>query len=165
MEQQGRCVHCRTDISVPDSYADGDHIKCGACGTQHRIIRTGTQLRLVIADIGPLKEELHAQQARIARVENELGAARGSLGLGVNGLGIGVIYVLVQVAWDQEDLTRGLILNAVFIAVASGIALELANFLFLAKRKLINQLNGELQTMREETKELQRKIRESGLRR
>jgi hypothetical protein len=53
----------------------------------------------------------------------------------------------------------------VFIAVASGIALELANFLFLAKRKLINQLNGELQTMREETKELQRKIRESGLRR
>jgi predicted membrane protein len=165
MEQKGRCVHCRSDMTVPDSYADGDHIKCGACATQHRILRTGSQLRLVIADVGPLREELLALQQRIARLDNELHAARGSFGLGVNGLGIAVIYVLVQVAWDQEDLTQRLLINAALIALGSGIFLELANFLFLSKRKLINQLSGELQLMRDETKELQRKIREGGLRR
>lgn len=165
MEQKGRCVHCRTDITVPDSYADGDHIKCGACGTLHRVIRGQTQLRLVVSDVAPLREELRAQQQRIARVENELQAARGSLGIGVNGLGLGLIYVLVQVAWEEQDLTQGLLITAAAIGVGSGLLLELANFLFLSKRKLINQLSDELTLMRGETKELQRKIREGSLRR
>ena len=136
MEQKGRCVHCRTDVSVPDSYADGDHIKCGACGTQHRVLRTGPQVRLVISDVGPLREELRAHQQRIARLENELGAARGSFGIGVNGFGLGIIYLLVQVAWEQQDLTQPLVINAVLIGLGTGILLELANFLFLSKRKL-----------------------------
>ena len=165
MEQKGRCVHCRTDITVPDSYADGDHIKCGACGTQHRLVRTGTNMRLVIADVAPLREELHSNQQRILRLENELAAARGSLGIGANGLGIGVIYILARVAWEDQDLTRELLINAAGIAAATGIALELANFLFLAKRKLLNQISTELRLIRDETKELQRKIREAGLRR
>ena len=164
MEQKGRCVHCHSDVSVPGSYADGDHIKCGACGTQHRVLRTPA-VRLVIADVAPLREELRVLQQRIVKLENELRTARGSLGIGVNGLGVGLIYVLWQVGLQEALLGQDLILTAVFIGVAAGIALELANFLFLSKRKLINQLSGELQVMRDETKELQRKIREGSLRR
>jgi len=165
MEQKGRCVHCRTEIAVPDSYADGDHIKCGACDTQHRIIRSAGALRLVIADVAPLKEEVYANQQRLARLENELQGARGSLGIGVNGLGVGVIYILWRIVSHEEDLSRGLLITAAGVAVGTGLLLELANFLFLAKRKLINQLNGEIQLIRDETKELQRKIRESSVRR
>jgi hypothetical protein len=164
MDQKGRCVHCHSDINVPDTYADGDHIKCGSCGTQHRIFRT-PGLRLVIADVAPLREELRDLQARITKIENELRTARGSLGIGVNGLGFGVIYVLYQIGLNEAILNQSLIVAAAGIAAASGIALELANFLFLSKRKLIDQLSGELETMREETKELQRKIREGSLRR
>ena len=164
MEQKGRCVHCRTEISVPDSYADGDHIKCGACGTQHRLIRSAGALRLVIADVAPLREEVHANEQRLARLENELGAARGSLGIGVNGLGIGVIYVLWKLVREEQDLTQGLIITAAAIGVACGLLFELANFLFLAKRKLLNQLNGEIEALRVETTELQRKIREASVR-
>jgi hypothetical protein len=165
MEQKGRCVHCRTDITVPDSYADGDHIKCGACGTQHRVVRSTGVLRLVIADVAPLREELRANEQRIARLENELGAARGSLGIGVNGLGVGVIYVLWQLVSKEADLTTELIITAAGIAVGTGLVFELANFLFLAKRKLLNQLNTDIRLIRDESKELQRKIREASTRR
>jgi uncharacterized membrane protein (DUF106 family) len=55
--------------------------------------------------------------------------------------------------------------NAVVISVVCGLALELANFLFLSKRKLMNQLAEEIEQMSAETKELQRKIREASLRR
>ena len=35
--QKARCVHCREDVTVPDHYAHGDHVKCGACGTKHKV--------------------------------------------------------------------------------------------------------------------------------
>ena len=127
--------------------------------------RTIGELRASGYRIRSVREEMRANQQRMARIENELHAARGSLGIGINGLGLGVIYLLVQIGWDEQDLSRGLVVNAVLIGVVSGVLLELANFLFLSKRKLINQLQGELQLMRDETKELQRKIREGSSRR
>jgi hypothetical protein len=163
MEAKARCVHCRTDVIVPASYADGDHIKCGACGTQHRVVRTNVAVRLVIADVAPLREALTEHQHRIESLENQLQSARGSLGLGANGFGIGVIYVLLKIAWEDQPFSRELVVNAVVLSLMVGFALELANYLFLAKRRLINQLNTELTVMREETKELQKKIREANL--
>jgi hypothetical protein len=165
MEPKARCVNCRTDIDVPASYTDGDHIKCGACGMQHRVLRTNGMLRLVVADVAPLREALRTNEQRIERLENELHAARGSFGIGANAFGLGVIYLLIKVAWDDLLLSRALIVNAVVISVVCGLALELANFLFLSKRKLMNQLAEEIEQMSAETKELQRKIREASLRR
>ena len=165
MERKVHCVHCRTDVSVPDSYADGDHIKCGACGMQHRVLRTNGSLRLVLADVGPLREALHSNQQRIERLQNELHAARGSFGIGVNGLGAGVIYIVSKVALDDELWSRALAINAIVISLVCGAVFELANFLFLSKGKLIAQLGEEIELMTAETRELERKIREASLRR
>ena len=165
MQQKARCVHCRTDINVPATYADGDHIKCGACGTQHRIMRTNGALRLVVADVGPLRDALRDHETRIENLERDLARARGSLGLGANGIGAGVIYVLYKIGMDEQPLTREVIVNGVVIGLLVGFLLELCNYLFLAKRKLINTLSRELAVMRDEAKELQRKIREAGVRR
>ena len=66
----------RSDITVPDTYAQGDFIKCGGCATQHKIIR-GDNLRLVLADTGPMKESLRQNRALIERLEKDLAAARG----------------------------------------------------------------------------------------
>ena len=165
MQQKARCVHCRTDVVVPDSYADGDHIKCGACGTQHRVIRSTGATRLVIADVAPLREALRDHEARIENLERELAVARGSLGLGANGLGIGVIYLVAKIGWHEATLDRALVINAVVIGLAAGFFLELCNYLFLSKRKAINSLTRELTQMTDEAKELQRKIREASIRR
>ena len=43
------------------------------------------------------------------------------MGIGVNGLGIGVIYLLVQVAWEEEALTTALLVNAAVIAAGTGL--------------------------------------------
>jgi hypothetical protein len=165
MESKARCVNCRTDIDVLATYADGDHIKCGACGMQHRVLRTNGALRLVVADVAPLRDQVRQNEQRIERLENELRAARGSIGIGANGIGVGVIYLLVKLAWDEQLLTRELIVNALLIALLCGVALELANFMFLSKRRLMDQLSEEIEIMTNETKELQRKIREGSLRR
>ena len=106
MEPKARCVNCRTDIDVPASYTDGDHIKCGACGMQHRVQRTNGMLRLVVADVAPLREALRTNEQRLERLANELHAARGSFGIGANGMGVGVIYLLIKVAWDDLLLSR-----------------------------------------------------------
>jgi hypothetical protein len=161
MEATAPCVHCRTNVTVPTSYTDGDHIKCGACNTQHRVVRGNGSLRLVIADIAPLREALRVHNQRIESLENQLQAARGSFGIGANGFGVGVIYVLLKVAWEEQPLTREIIVNAVVIALLTGFVLELANFLFLSKRRLMNQLSEELETMRHEAKDLQKKIRDA----
>jgi len=165
MQQKARCVHCRTDVVVPESYADGDHIKCGACGTQHRVFRTNGTVRLVIADVAPLREALRYHEARIGSLERDLARARGSLGLGANGLGEGVIYVLYKIGKEELPLTRDVIVNGIVIGLLVGFVLELCNYLFLAKRRTINTLSGELTVMRDEAKELQRKIREAAIRR
>src|SRR5258708_26206132 len=91
---KAKCVHCRSDILVPDSYAHGDHLKCGACGTQHKVSR-GEALRLVIADATPLQNALGANEQMVERLEAGLPAARRSLGVGGHRLGAGVVFALL----------------------------------------------------------------------
>lgn len=159
--QRGRCVHCRAEISVPDAYAHGDHIKCGSCGTKHKVSR-GETLRLVLADVAPLREALADNVRLVERLEDEIRGARRSLGIGINGLGIGVLYAIVQVGVNDTPISRSLGWEAFGIALAVGIGLELANHLFLAKRQRIQRLSADLQEARDAGRHLQKVIREAG---
>jgi DNA-directed RNA polymerase subunit RPC12/RpoP len=159
---KGRCVFCRADVLVPESYHHGDHVKCGQCGTRHKVARGEREgVRLVLADIAPLREALHANQSMIGRLEDELRGARHSVGLGANGLGIGVAYFIWQVALHDMPMTTDLILRAVMVAVASGIVLELLNYVALAKRKHIRRISHDLDEARAEGRALQQKIRDA----
>jgi hypothetical protein len=146
---------------VPDSYAHGDHIKCGACGTRHKVQR-GDVLRLVLADVTPLKEGLKANEVMISRLEDELRGARASFGVGVNGFGIGLAYAIWQVGFRGHMIGSELAIKALGVALVSGIALEAANYLFLAKRQRMTRLSAEIEEAREEGRRLQQKIREAG---
>jgi hypothetical protein len=55
-----------------------------------------------------------------------------------------------------------LVLRTVGVALVSGIALEAANYLFLAKRQRMTRLAAEIEEAREEGRRLQQKIREAG---
>jgi uncharacterized membrane protein len=158
-----RCISCRSEVSVPDSYADGAQISCGTCSTQLRIVRTGG-LRLVIADPLALRETLRQVKLDISQANRELQAARASWGIGVNGLGIGVLYVIAKVALEERPLNQGLIVEAVVLSVIVGILLELVNSLFLAKRQTVSRLTEQIRLATAEQKELERKIRESSRR-
>jgi hypothetical protein len=159
--QKGRCVHCRSDIAVPVTYAHGDFIKCGTCGTQHKVIR-GEGLRLVIADVTPLKEALRSNDAMVERLRDELKGARRSFGIGANGIGIGVAYAIYLVAFKEHALEMELATKAVMAMVGSGILLELLNYFFLAKRQRVKRLQDEIDEAEAQSDELQQKIRESG---
>ena len=154
------CSYCRSEIAVPAQYAHGDHIKCGSCGTKHKVVR-GDRLRLVLADAAPLRDALVQNDQLVARLEAELSHARGSFGLGANGLGIAVAFALYQVAVKEAALGKALLMEAVGVAVVSGILLETANYLFLAKRHLMTRLSGELEEARAEGVRLRQKIREA----
>jgi len=159
---KGRCVHCRADILVPDTYQHGDHVKCGQCGTRHKVSRGEREgVRLVLADVGPLRDALKANQSQVGRLEDELRGARHSMGLGANGLGIGVVYVIWQVALKDQPVSTGLLWQAVMVGLAAGIALELLNYVALAKRKAITRISHDLDEAREEGRALQQKIREA----
>ena len=158
--QRVRCINCRTDISVPSTYAHGDHIKCGSCGTKHKVVR-GDALRLVLADVGPLKDALHANKQLIERLEAELYAARASYGIGVNGVGLGVAYLLWQVGLEGRMLAQDLFIETVGVAAASGVALEVANYLFLAKRHKMRRLASEIAEASQDGRALEQKIREA----
>jgi hypothetical protein len=157
---KGRCLNCRSEVAVPDTYAHGDHIKCGACGTRHKVLR-GDVLRLVLADVGPLRDALHANQQLVGRLQDELRGARASFGIGANGVGIGVAFLIWEIAFKQRTIELGLIWEAVGVAVLSGLALELANFLFLAKRRRIARLSEEIEEAREEGRRIDQKIRDA----
>ena len=159
-----RCISCRSEVSVPDSYADGAQINCGSCAVQLRIVRSGGGLSLVIADPLALRETLRQVKLDIAQANRELQAARASWGIGVNGFGIGVLYVVARVALDERPLNRGLIVEAVVLSVIVGVVLELVNTLFLAKRQTISRLTEQIARAVAEQKELERKIRESSRR-
>ncbi|HRB12932.1 MAG TPA: hypothetical protein PKU70_07955 [Vicinamibacteria bacterium] len=159
-----RCVSCRSEVSVPDSYADGAQISCGSCAVQLRIVRSGGGLSLVIADPLALRETLRQVKLDIAQANRELQEARASWGIGVNGFGIGVLYVVARVALDERPLNRGLIIEAVVLSVIVGVVLELVNTLFLAKRQTISRLTEQIARAVSEQKELERKIRESSRR-
>jgi hypothetical protein len=159
--QRARCLHCRAEVAVPDSYAHGDHIKCGNCGTKHKVSR-GDTLRLVLADVAPLREALADNVRLIERLEDEIQGARRSLGIGVNGLGIGVLYAIVQIGVNGTPISRELAWQSLGIAVLVGVGLELANHLFLAKRQRIQRLSADLQEARDAGRHLQKVIREAG---
>ncbi len=158
--QRVRCVNCRTEISVPDSYAHGDHIKCGSCGTKHKVSR-GDLLRLVLADVAPLKEALANNRAMLERLDAELSAARASLGIGVNGVGLGLAYLLWQVGFLDRLLAREVFVETLGVAVGTGVTLELANYLFLAKRQKMSRLSAEIAETRQDGRQLEHKIREA----
>jgi len=155
-----RCVSCRADIDVPDHYAHGDHIKCGACGTKHKVAR-GDRLRLVLADLGPVKDALAQNQQMVRRLEAELADARGSFGIGANGLGVGVAYAVYQIAMEGAHLNAQLLVGAILVALVSGLLLEGANWAFLAKRQRIARLTGELDEARQEGGRLRQLLREA----
>lgn len=155
-----RCVNCRSEVTVPERYAHGDHIKCGTCGTQHKVLR-GDVLRLVVADVAPLKDALRENERLIERLEDELRGARRSVGIGSNGVGIGVAYALWQVALQEQALDSGLLIRTLVVAVVSGAALELANLLFFAKRQRIRRLTAEIDEARGDGRLIQQKIREA----
>lgn len=158
--QKARCVHCREEVSVSDRYAHGDHIKCGACGTKHKVVR-GDRLRLVIADVSPLRDTLGQNQQLVTRLEAELSHARASFGIGVNGVGIGVIFALYQVGMKGAPLSAGLLANTIAVALVSGLLLEAANWSFLAKRGAITRISRELEEARAEGQRLRQQIREA----
>jgi len=159
---KGRCVHCRADILVPDTYHHGDHVKCGQCGTRHKVTRGEREgVRLVLADVGPLRDALKANQSLIGRLEDELRGARHSIGLGANGLGIGVVYLIWQLALKDQPMSTDLVWQAVMVGLATGVALELLNYVALAKRKAISRITHDLDEARAEGSALQQKIRES----
>ena len=157
---KARCVSCREEIAVAERYAHGDHIKCGVCGTKHKVVR-GDRLRLVIADAGPLRDALAQNERLVERLEAELAHARASLGIGANGFGIGLIYALYQLGVNGAPLSRGLLWTAFGVALVSGLLLELANWSFLAKRNALMRLGQELDEARAESQKLRTQIREA----
>jgi hypothetical protein len=159
--QKARCAECRTEISIPSTYAHGDHVKCATCGTRHKVVRTGEAVRLVLADIGPLKEALHGYEVQLSRLEAELRHARASYGIGVNGIGLGVAYAIWQVGFKDRQIGIGLLWEVIMVAVLSGVLLELANYFFLAKRKAMSRLAGEIEEVEAEARAVQQKIREA----
>lgn len=161
--RNARCANCRSEVSVSDSYADGSQINCGSCSVLLRIVRKDG-LRLVMADPMALQEALRQLRMDIARANRELQAARASWGIGVNGFGIGVLYVVAKVALEHRPLNQGLLFEAVAVSVVVGVLLELANYLFLAKRQAISSLTEQLRLATVEQRELERKIRESSRR-
>jgi hypothetical protein len=160
---KARCMHCRADIVVTDQYHHGDHIKCGACGMRHKVSRGEREgVRLVIADVGPLRDALHANEILVGRLEDELRGARHSIGLGSNGIGIGVAWMIYQVALQDHPVNTNLLWDGVLVALGSGIVLELLNYVALAKRQAIRRITRDLDDARAEGKTLQQKIREAG---
>jgi hypothetical protein len=159
-DARARCVNCHEEVAVDQRYAHGDHIKCGTCGTEHKVVR-GDRLRLVLADVGPLREALSQNQQLVNRLEAELAHARGSFGIGANGFGIGVIFALYQVGWKGEPIDAALLGNAIGIAIITGLLLELANWSFLAKRQAMIRIAAELQEARGEGARLRQLIRDS----
>jgi hypothetical protein len=128
---------------------------------RHKVSR-GDVLRLVIADVAPLREALQSNQSLTDRLEAELRIARGSYGIGVNGLGIALIYALWQIVRKDHPIDAALAWEAIGIAVVSGLLLEAANLFFLAKRQRLRRLNTEIEEARAESRALQQKIREAG---
>jgi len=155
-----RCPSCRNEVAVPETYAHGDHINCRACGAALKVQR-GNVLRLLLADLGPLKESLALNQERLGRLEDELRGAQGSLGWGVHGLYVGAAYVVFQWVFKGAPLQAGLIAAGVGIALVVAIALEVLNYFFLAKRKRMERIAAEIQEVRREGRELRKKLREA----
>ena len=110
---------------------------------------------------GHLRDELRDIQGRTGLLESELKSAKASLGIGVNGLGLGLLYVVAKVALENELITREMIWTAVAIAVVTGVLLELTNLFFLAKHKAMLRLSSEIRQAHREARRLRQIIREA----
>jgi hypothetical protein len=157
------CANCPAEVSVPDSYSHGDIIRCGICGATNRILR-GDALRLVLGDVAPLKAALKDLQDRRERLEDELQGARGRLGIGVQGLYAGLIYVLYQLALREQTWSVGLIAWGLAISLVAAVALEVMNYLFLSKRHRMQRLSDEIAALRAEESGMRHRLREAGRR-
>jgi len=157
-----KCLNCRSEVLVPNSYTEGDTLQCGVCGMGLKVQKTGGGLvKLVISDVGPLRDEMKSTQQRVLALESDLARARASFGIGINGFGIGVLYVIAQVMLEDKNVSRELLWNAAAIGIVSGVALELANFFFLAKRREMSRIAKEIAEATREINSIQQKIRES----
>jgi hypothetical protein len=125
-------------------------------------VSRGETLRLVLADVAPLREALADNVRMVERLEDEIRGAQRSLGIGVNGFGIGVLYAIVQIGVNDTPVSVELAWQSLGIAVLVGVGLELANHLFLAKRQRIQRLTADLHEAREAGRHLQKVIREAG---
>jgi hypothetical protein len=123
--------------------------------------RAGEGVRLVIADVTPLKESLRSNDAMVERLRDELKGARRSFGIGANGIGIGVAYAIYLVAMQEHALDTQLFTKTVLAMVGSGILLELLNYFLLAKRQRVKRLQTEIEEAEAHSEELEQQIRES----
>jgi len=135
-------------------------VVCGSCRTKHKVVR-GDRLKLVLADVGPLRDALSQNQQLVGRLEAELARARASFGIGANGIFVGVFFALYQVGMKGAPLSTNLLLNAVGIAVLSGLLLEAANWSFLSKRSAITRIGRELEEARAEGARIRQQVREA----
>jgi hypothetical protein len=158
--QKVACVNCREAISVPDRYAHGDHIVCGSCRTQHKVVR-GDRLRLVLADVGPLRDALSQNEQLVSRLESDLARVRGSYGIGANGIFFGLAFAAYEVLVKDVAISTNLLLNALGIAIVCGLLLEAANWSFLAKRSAITRISEELDEARSEGARIRQQLREA----
>ena len=115
----------------------------------------------MLADVGPLRDALTQNQQLVRRLEADLARARASFGIGVNGIGIGLIYAVYRVGVDGAPIGKGLLWTALVIAIVSGLLLEGANWAFLAKRNAIATLSRELDEARTEGGHLRAQIRDA----
>jgi hypothetical protein len=160
--QSARCPACRAQVLVEERDAHGDQIHCDNCKGAFKVVRRDSAaVRLVYADAGPLRDNLRDVQGRTRLLESELQSAKASLGIGVNGLGLGVLYVVAKVGLENALITRELIWTAVAIAAVTGALLELTNFFFLAKHKAMVRLSGEIREAQREAQRLRQFIRDA----
>jgi hypothetical protein len=162
MNQTSRCPRCKSDVPVPEAFASGDTLPCDICQSQLRVLRNDKgAMRLVIADAGPVREQLTFNKTHVDRLQRELQDARHSIGIGANGFAISVLYLVSRLALEEREMEMGLLVEAIVLGVVVGIGLEAANYLFLAKRKAITRITGEIDQMKEEQKLLQGLVREA----
>ncbi len=154
------CVNCREAISVPGRYAHGDHIVCGGCRTQHKVVR-GDRLRLVLADVAPLRDALSQNEQLVSRLEGDLARARASYGIGFNGILFGLAFAVYQVLVKETPISVSLLLNAAGVAIVAGLLLEAANWSFLAKRSRITRISEEIDEARAEGARIRQQLREA----
>jgi DNA-directed RNA polymerase subunit RPC12/RpoP len=157
---KARCVHCREEVEILERYAHGDHIRCGACGTDHKILR-GDRVRLVHGDVAPLRDALAQNEQLIHRLETALARARTSFGIGANGLVIALFVAVYRVLVGGRPIDKALLWTSLAIALVSGVLLELANWSVLAKRRAITALSGELADAEADGNRLRAQIRDA----
>jgi hypothetical protein len=146
---------------VEERDAHGDQIHCDNCKDGFKVVRRNGAVRLVYADVGPLRDNLREIQGRTSVLKSELKSAKASLGIGVNGLGLGVLYVVAKVGLEEQLITRELIWTAVAIATVTGVLLELTNLFFLAKHKAMLRLSSEIRQAQREARRLRQAIRDA----